>query len=146
MQDIVDAAKRAANVVAERAAWEADRLRRLTARQKEIDLAKRERATLLEQVARTMLDLESRGQLTQEPLLALSRRLRELDQEIANSSNAVQSVRAESYRAGAPGAAGGALYQPHGPAAPHWPWRSDPADPGDRATGVRPPSFGYHAA
>lgn len=108
MQDIVDAAKRAANVVAERAAWEADRLRRLTARQKEIDLAKRERATLLEQVARTMLDLESRGQLTQEPLLALSRRLRELDQEIANSSNAVQSVRAESYRAGAPGAAGGA--------------------------------------
>lgn len=102
MQDIVDAAKRAANVVAERAAWEADRLRRLTSRQKEVDLAKRERATLLEQVARTMLDLESRGQITQEPLLALARRLKELDREIETGTTAVQTMRLESYRAPAP--------------------------------------------
>ena len=108
MQDIVEAAKRAANVVAERAAWEADRLRRLTSRQKEVDLAKRERGTLLEQVARTMLDLESRGQLTQEPLLALARRLKELDREIETGSTAVQTMRLESYRSSAPGPAIGA--------------------------------------
>ncbi|HEY7832176.1 MAG TPA: zinc ribbon domain-containing protein [Ktedonobacterales bacterium] len=101
MQEIVEAAKRAANIVAERAAWEADRLRRLTSRQKEVDLAKRERGTLLEQVARTMLDLQARGQLSQGPLVALCNRLRELDQEIATGSTAVKTMRGEQFKAGA---------------------------------------------
>lgn len=117
MQEIVEGAKRMANVVAERAAWEADKLRRLTSRQKEIDLAKRERGTLLEQVARTMLDLQTRGQLTQGPLVALCNRLRELDQEIATGSSDVQSMRSESFKpgaAGSPGPARPALGAPRG--------------------------------
>lgn len=106
MQEIVEGAKRVANVVAERAAWEADKLRRLTSRQKEIDLAKRERGTLLEQVARTMLDLQSRGQLTQGPLVALCNRLRELDQEIASGTTDVHAMRSESFKPGASSSVG----------------------------------------
>lgn len=107
MQDFVDAAKRAASQAAERAAWEANRLRRISARQRETDLAQRERATLLEQMARVVLDLERQGQLTQEPLLALCRRLRTLDSEITAGTSEVQTMRAESFKPGSSPAYGG---------------------------------------
>jgi uncharacterized coiled-coil protein SlyX len=100
MQDFVEAAKRAANQAADRLALEADRLRRVSARQREIDLARRERGTLLEQLATVVLDLESRGQITQEPLRALCSRLRALDQEIAAGNAEIQSLKAEGFKLG----------------------------------------------
>jgi zinc ribbon protein len=110
MQDFVEAAKRAAATAAERAAWEANRLRRINDRQHDLQLAQRERMTLLEQLAGVVLDLDRRGQLTQEPLQALARRLRVLDQEISTGSADVQTIRSESYKPG------GAPNQPAAPA------------------------------
>ncbi len=100
MQDFVEAAKRAAATAAERAAWEANRLRRINDRQHDLQLAQRERMTLLEQLAGVVLDLDRRGQLTQEPLQALARRLRVLDQEISTGSAEVQTIRSESFKPG----------------------------------------------
>jgi hypothetical protein len=100
MQDFVEAARRAASQAAERAAWEANRLRRASARQHDLDLSQRERTALLEQMAGVVLDLERRGQLTQEPLLALSRRLRALDEEIAKGHAEVQTIRGEAFKPG----------------------------------------------
>ncbi len=101
MQDFVEAARRAATQAAERATWEANRLRRASARQHDVDLSQRERSALLEQMAGVVLDLERRGQLTQEPLLALSRRLRALDEEIAKGHAEVQTIRGETFKPGA---------------------------------------------
>ena len=100
MQDFVEAAKRAAANAAERAAWEANRLRRINARQHDVELAQRERGALLEQMAGITLDLDRRGQLTQEPLRALAQRLRTLDQEIASAASEVQAMRGETFKPG----------------------------------------------
>lgn len=100
MQDIFENAKRVANNAVERAAWEADKLRRATARQREIDLAQRERAALLEQIASTLLDLDKRGQLAQEPLKALAQRLRTLQDEVGRGQSEIQAIRAETYTPG----------------------------------------------
>jgi hypothetical protein len=98
MQDFVEAAKRLATQATDRATWEANRLRRVNAAQHEVELAQRERSALLEQLAGVALDLERRGQLTQEPLLGLVRRLKTVDQEITKGTAQVQAVRAEAYQ------------------------------------------------
>jgi hypothetical protein len=98
MQDFVEAAKRLATQATDRATWEANRLRRVNAAQHDVELAQRERSALLEQLAGVALDLERRGQLTQEPLVGLVRRLKAVDQEITKGAAQVQSVRAETYQ------------------------------------------------
>ncbi|HEV2237676.1 MAG TPA: zinc ribbon domain-containing protein [Ktedonobacterales bacterium] len=101
MQDFVEAAKRLATQATDRATWEANRMRRVTASQHEVELAQRERTALLEQLAGVALDLERRSQLTQEPLLGLVRRLKAVDQEITRGAAQVQAIRAEAYQPGA---------------------------------------------
>jgi zinc-ribbon domain len=100
MQDIFENAKRVANTAVERAAWEADKLRRATARQREIELALRERTTLIEQVATTLLDLEKQGKLSDEPLKMLAGRLRTLDNEVNSGHDDVKAIRNETFQPG----------------------------------------------
>lgn len=100
MQDIFENAKRVANTAVERAAWEADKLRRATARQREIELALRERTTLIEQVATTLLDLDKQGQVTQDPLRMLAQRLRTLDHEVTHGHEEVKAIRNETFQPG----------------------------------------------
>jgi hypothetical protein len=100
MQDIFENAKRVANTAVERAAWEADKLRRATARQREIELAQRERTTLVEQIASSLLDLDKRGQITQEPLKMLAQRLRTLDNEVTHGQDEVKAIRNETFQPG----------------------------------------------
>lgn len=113
MQDMFEQAKRAATSAVERAAWEADRMRRVGARQREADLAGRERAALLDQLGSVVLDLDQRGQLTQPALKALAQRLAQLRDEANRLENDVQAIRKESFTPGSvsiqvnrPGAAG----------------------------------------
>lgn len=109
MQDFVEAAKRAASNAADRLVLEADRVRRVNARQREVDLARRERGTLLEQMASVVLDLDSQGApISPEPLRALIARLRTLDGEIAAGLAEIQSLKAESLLGLATGAASSA--------------------------------------
>jgi predicted amidophosphoribosyltransferase len=120
MQDMFEQAKRVASTAVERAAWEADKLRRSSARQRDVELAQRERTALLEQLAATALDLEQRGQL-EGPLKALAQRLRALDGEIGRGKAEADAIRAEPFtpgsisisvtRSGA-GSAGSADYGP----------------------------------
>ena len=100
MQDIFENAKRVANTAVERAAWEADKLRRATARQREIELAQRERTTLVDQIATTLVDLDKRGQVTPEPLKVLAQRLRTLDNEVRNGQDEVKAIRTETFQPG----------------------------------------------
>jgi hypothetical protein len=100
MQDMIESAKRAANTAIERAAWEADKMRRASARQRDVELAQRERATLLEQLASLALELEGRGQLAPAALVALAQRLRALDGEIRNGQADAQRIRAEAFTPG----------------------------------------------
>ncbi len=100
MQDMIENAKRMANTAVERAAWEADKLRRIGARQRDVDLARRERVALLEQLAGTVLDLERRGQLTQDPLKALASRLATLDGEIGQGDGDIRAIRTETFTPG----------------------------------------------
>ena len=100
MQDMFEQAKRAATSAVERAAWEADRMRRVGARQREADLAERERAALLEQLGSVVLDLDQRGQLTQPALKALAQRLAQLRDEINRIQSDVRDMRKETFTPG----------------------------------------------
>lgn len=100
MQDILENARRAANGAIERAAWEADKMRRVAARQRELELAQRERAALLEQIASLAVELEGRGQLAPASLSGLAQRLRGLDGELRNGQAEVQAIRNETYTPG----------------------------------------------
>jgi hypothetical protein len=97
MQDFIESARRAAGGAMERAAWEADRMRRANERQHEIELSRRERVALVEQLAGVLLDQERRGQLPDGPLKTLAERLRSLDDEINRGSAEVQTIRGERY-------------------------------------------------
>lgn len=100
MQDMFEQAKRAASQAVERAAWEADRMRRINARQRDADLAERERAALLDQLGSVLLDLDQRGQLTQPALKALAQRLTQLRDEIGRVKGDIQAIRKESFAPG----------------------------------------------
>lgn len=101
MQDFVEAAKRAAASAADRATWEVNRRQRAYARQHDIDLARRERGTLVEQMAHLVLELDANGRLADQSLHALCTRLRTLDGEIASGADEVHRINAQSYVPGA---------------------------------------------
>lgn len=100
MQDIFENAKRVANSAVERAAWEADRLRRINAYQRDIELAQRERMAIVDQLAGVILDLERRGLITQEPLKALAVRLKSLDDEVKRGQTEILAIRNEMFAPG----------------------------------------------
>lgn len=100
MQDIFENAKRVANSAVERAAWEADRLRRINAYQRDIDLAQRERMSIVDQLAEVVLDLERRGQITQEPLKALAKRLKTIEDEVKRGQTEILAIRNETFAPG----------------------------------------------
>lgn len=101
MQDFLSQARRAAGGAFERATWEADKMRRMNSRQRDIELLQRERTALLEQLSGVVLDLETRGQLTQPPLRALADRLRSLTNDITSATAEVETIRTEAYAPGA---------------------------------------------
>lgn len=100
MQDIFENAKRVANSAVERAAWEADRLRRINTCQRDIDLAQREHTSIVDQLAGVILELERRGQITQEPLKALAKRLKALDDEMKRGQMEILAIRNETFTPG----------------------------------------------
>jgi zinc ribbon protein len=100
MQDMFENAKRVASTAVERAAWEADKLRRSSLRQHDLELAQRERTVLLEQLATLVLDLDQRGQLNSEALHALAQRLRTLDADISRGQADVRTIREEPFTPG----------------------------------------------
>lgn len=124
MQDFVEAAKRAAASAADRATWEVNRRQRAYARQREVDLARRERGTLIEQVAHVVLELDAQGKLSDQSLHNLCARLRSLDVEIAAGQDDVHRINAQAYT---PGAAGGPTSAP----TPPRPARAPAALPGE---------------
>jgi hypothetical protein len=97
MQDMFENAKRVASTAVERAAWEADKVRRTSARQREIDLLRRERSAAVEQLAGVLLDLDRRGELTQGPLLAIAARLKALTDDINHGESEVTAIRNETF-------------------------------------------------
>jgi hypothetical protein len=97
MQDMFENAKRVASTAVERAAWEADKVRRASARQREIDLLKRERSAVIEQLAGVLLDLNRRGELTQAPLQAIAARLQVLDGDISRGDSEISTIRNETF-------------------------------------------------
>jgi DNA repair exonuclease SbcCD ATPase subunit len=100
MEDLFESAKRAASNAVERAAWEADKLRRVSERQKELELVRRERAAMVEQLVATVRDLEARGQITQPQLKSLAERLATLERDLANGQSDIQAIKNETYTPG----------------------------------------------
>jgi hypothetical protein len=100
MEDLFESAKRAASNAVERAAWEADKLRRVSERQKELELVRRERAAMMEQLVATVRDLEARGQITQPQLKSLAERLTALERDLANGQSDIQTIKNETYKPG----------------------------------------------
>jgi hypothetical protein len=100
MQDIVEAAKRAAASAADRASWEINRRQRATARQHDIELARRERSTLMDQILHLVVQLDAQGKLTDPSLHALCSRLRALDGDIASGEREVRQINAQQYAPG----------------------------------------------
>lgn len=97
MQDMFENAKRVASTAVERAAWEADKVRRTGARQREIDLLRRERSAAVEQLAGVLLDLDRRGELTQGPLVAIAARLKALTDDINRGETEITAIRNEAF-------------------------------------------------
>jgi hypothetical protein len=111
MQDFVEAAKRAAASAADRASWELSRRQRAAARQHDIDLARRERGTLVDQIVHVVLQLDANGKLTDQSLHALCTRLRTLDADVIAGEREIHQINAQQYTPGA-----GATPQPGQPA------------------------------
>ena len=97
MQDMFENAKRVASTAVERAAWEADKVRRTSARQREIDLLRRERSAAVEQLAGVLLDLDRRGELTQGPLVAIAARLKALTDDVNRGESEITAIRNETF-------------------------------------------------
>lgn len=97
MQDMFENAKRVASTAVERAAWEADKVRRTAARQREIDLLRRERSAAVEQLAGVLLDLDRRGELTQGPLVAIAARLKALTDDVNRGESEITAIRNETF-------------------------------------------------
>ena len=100
MQDMIENAKRAASSAVERAAWEADRMRRVADKQREVDLLQRERTTLIEQLASVVLDMEQRGQIPAGPLKSLAARMVALTTDVNRGVAEVQAIRTEQFQPG----------------------------------------------
>lgn len=100
MQDMIENAKRAASTAVERAAWEADRMRRIADKQREVDLLQRERTTLMEQLASVVLDMERRGQVPAGPLKSLAERMVALTTDVNKGVAEVQAIRTEQFQPG----------------------------------------------
>lgn len=100
MEDLIESAKRAAGAAMERAAWEADKLRRVNDRQREIELLRRERMALVEQLVSAVRDLERRGELTQPQLKTVAERLTRVEGEIDTGQAEIQHIRQEDYTPG----------------------------------------------
>ena len=100
MEDLIESAKRAAGAAMERAAWEADKLRRVNERQREIELLRRERMALVEQLVGTVRDLDRRGELTQPALKTVAERLRTLEDGVVNGQADIEKIRQETYTPG----------------------------------------------
>ncbi|HLY30568.1 MAG TPA: zinc ribbon domain-containing protein [Ktedonobacterales bacterium] len=106
MQDMFDNAKRVAGNVAGRAAWEMDKMQRINTRQRELDLLLRERASTVEQMVSAVLDMEKRGQITNNQLKVVAEQLRKVHDEIDHARAEIEAIRSEPYTAGASGASG----------------------------------------
>lgn len=100
MEDLFESAKRAASNAVERAAWEADKLRRANERQKELELLRRERSAMMEQLVATVRDLEARGQITQPQLKSLAERLAALERDLGKGQSDIQAIKNETYTPG----------------------------------------------
>jgi hypothetical protein len=100
MQDMIENAKRAASTAVERAAWEADRLRRAGDKQREVELLQRERTALVDQLASVVLDMEQRGQLPAGPLKSLAERLVTITTDVNKGLAEVQAIRTEQFQPG----------------------------------------------
>jgi hypothetical protein len=100
MEDLFESAKRAASSAVERAAWEADKLRRVNERQRELELLRREKGSLMDQLIAAVRDLERRGQLTDPTLKTLAERLRTIDTNITNGQDDIIAIRKETFAPG----------------------------------------------
>lgn len=101
MQDMFDTAKRAAGNAVGRAAWEMDKVQRTSARQRELDLLMREHATLVDQVAGVVINLEQRGLITQSQLKVVAEQLRKVRAEIDQARAEIEAIRNEPFVPGA---------------------------------------------
>jgi hypothetical protein len=72
-------------------------VRRTSARQREIDLLRRERSAAVEQLAGVLLDLDRRGELTQGPLQAIAARLKALTDDINRGESEITAIRNETF-------------------------------------------------
>lgn len=98
MQDMFDSAKRAAGAVMSRAAWEAERTQRIGAIQRELGLLQRERSSLLDQLAATVIDLARRNEPMPPALKALADRLAAMEDEVKRARTAIQAIQTEKYQ------------------------------------------------
>jgi zinc ribbon protein len=97
MDDLFQGAKRAANQAVERAAWEADKRKRAGDERHEIELLRRERSALVEQLITLVRDLAVAGQLTQPQLKSLAERLATIDHDVSERQRIIDLIRNEPY-------------------------------------------------
>lgn len=97
MQDMFENAKRVASTAVERAAWEADKMRRVSAQQRDIDLLQKERSAVVEQLAGVLLDMERRGELPAGPLQAIATRLQALTADVNRANAEITAIRNETF-------------------------------------------------
>lgn len=97
MQDMFENAKRVASTAVERAAWEADKMRRVNAQQRDIDLLQKERSAVVEQLAGVLLDLDRRGELPQGPLQTIAARLQALTADVNRANVEITAIRNETF-------------------------------------------------
>jgi len=98
MSDFIETAKQKIGQGISRVGWEAEKLRRVNAKQGEINTLKQEREEIITDLSNTVLTMYRQGTLTDPQLQQFCARILNIEQEMTTYSAELEQIRAETYQ------------------------------------------------
>ncbi len=99
MSDFLESAKQKLEHGISRMSWEADKLRRVNAKQGEINALKEKREQALVDFSNVVLSMYRQGQLTDPKFRVFCERILDLESEMTTKTAELEQLRGESYQA-----------------------------------------------
>lgn len=112
MSDFFESAKQKLGQGVSRMGWEADKLRRVNAKQSEINSLKQQREQLIVDFSNMILTLYRQGQVTDPKLRQFCERILDMEGEMTSKTADLELLRAETYQSAQAARAAGGMAAP----------------------------------
>ncbi len=112
MGDFLESAKQKLEQGFSRMSWEADKLRRVNAKQGEVNSLKQQREQLIVDFSNMILTMYRQGQVTDPKLRQFCERILDMEGEMTSKTAELELLRAETYQAAQAARAAGGTYAP----------------------------------